>query len=381
MRSRSRIHELDGLRALAIIAVMLWHFFPNFHMALGWAGVDLFFVLSGFLITGILLDLRADPTPYRKFYWRRLIRIFPPYYAALAIIATLAFSQHDIGSRSQWLGVLFFLPAIRTGCSFRLIFHRLVGHAGFDFSHVQFSLAPTFSRFIDGLGIYWSVAVEELFYLFWAPLILKCSRRAILVFAIAPIFLCPVLRGLNHTHDYFEYFGFIPRLDTLALGGCLALLLRAKPNISRWVLLAPILPVVLGLGWLCVHCGLLRGVEVRSTELFSVVGYTLLALLFGCVVATCVRCEGHPLLTPLRLKPLIYIGTISYTMYLTHAEIYVIASRVCRGELIRGLASMLATVAVAGVSWKYFESPILRLRNWPERVRRSSGESQVAQAG
>lgn len=138
MKQSSRILELDGLRTLAISAVLLIHFSPHSKLfEMGWVGVDLFFVISGFLITGILLNLRSDSHAYRKFYWRRMIRIFPPYYAVLALVAILAFVHHEGFDRSTWLRVLFFLPAIKVGISFHLIFHRLMG-AGFDLSHKLF---------------------------------------------------------------------------------------------------------------------------------------------------------------------------------------------------------------------------------------------------
>jgi peptidoglycan/LPS O-acetylase OafA/YrhL len=377
MTTKGRILELDGLRTLAILAVMLYHFLPGYHTTLGWAGVDLFFVLSGFLITGILLDLRSDPAPYRKFYWRRVIRIFPSYYAVVAIIAALALAHRENGDWTTWQSVLFFLPAIRRGISFHLIFHRLMGQAAFDMSHVSFA-ASRFSGYIDGLDSYWSLAVEELFYLLWAPLILKSPRKAIIAVAIAPLFVCPILRGLTHTSGFQEGFGFVTRLDTLAVGGCVALLLRARPNISGWTLVLPIAPLLATLGWLCVHCGLYRGIEIRSTELFAILGYSLLALLFACVIGACVRFRWRTLLAPLRLWPIVYIGTISYTMYLAHFEIYVIVSKFLTGDLVRGLVSALLTIGVGALSWKYFETPILRLRNWPRDMREGGTEPLAA---
>ena len=90
-----RIKELDGLRAIAILGVFSCHFTRQYtpafdFMGLGWAGVDLFFAISGFLITGILIDLQDKERPYRIFYGRRILRIFPPYYLALALILLLA---------------------------------------------------------------------------------------------------------------------------------------------------------------------------------------------------------------------------------------------------------------------------------------------------
>jgi peptidoglycan/LPS O-acetylase OafA/YrhL len=366
MSTRSRIVELDGLRTIAITAVLLIHFSPHSDLFdMGWVGVNLFFVISGFLITGILLNRRSDPRPYQKFYWRRIIRIFPPYYAVLAVIAVLAFVNREGFDRTVWMQVLFFLPALRRGISFHLIFQRLMGHTGFDLSRQGFAHASS-SQYSNGLGVFWSLAVEELFYLLWAPVVLKGSQRLIIVFAVAPVLLCPILRGLTHTVDWYEGFGFITNFDSLAVGGCVALLLRAKPNVSKWTLLAPMPPLLFCFGWLCLCCGLFSGIEVRSTELFSIFGYSLLALIFGCVVAACVRSEGSSLFAPLRWGPVLYIGTISYTMYLVHSVIYVAVAKVLAGDIIRGLLAAFLTIGAAALSWRYFETPILRLRNWPE---------------
>lgn len=370
MRIRLRIVEFDGLRTVAIFGVMLFHFSPRLP-CLGWAGVDLFFVISGFLITGILLDLRSASTPYRKFYWRRVIRIFPPCYTVLAIIAVLAFAEGDIGNKSAWLPVLFFLPAVNRGFSIHLMFNRLTGRTGFDTLTVMTASVPFWSHYIEGILPYWSLAVEELFYLLWAPIILKCSRRTIMVLAIAPLVVCPLIRGLTHTYAFPEYFGLVPRFDSLAVGGCLALLMKARPEISAWKMLAPMPLLLAALVWLSVYCGGLRGVEIRSTEMYSIFGYSLLALLFGNVVAICVRWSSHPMLAPLRFGPIAYLGTISYTMYLVHIVAYVMLSRVLSGELLRTIAAIVFTIGVAAVSWKYFETPILRLKNW-ELVKRQT---------
>lgn len=361
LSKKSRILEIDGLRTFAIAAVMLLHFNHSSNsFELGWAGVDLFFVISGFLITGILLNLRSDPTPYRKFYWRRVVRIFPPYYTVLAIIAVLIFVQHEGFDRLEWLRCLFFLPAINHGISLHVIFGHLFGHQAFNMSRSQF--APVlFARYKEGLGVYWSLAVEELFYLLWAPIVLKGSKRLIVTFAVAPIFLCPILRGLTHVGPLeTEYLGFITRFDTLAIGACVAIFLRSRPTFAGWKLMTPIVPLSAILLWLCVHCGIFQGVNVCSTESFSIFGYSLIALIFGCLVAGCVQLEGHRALSLLRLKPVVYLGTISYTMYLTHSVIYVSMVRIFASDLLRGLSCATLTIFTAALSWKYFESPILK---------------------
>jgi peptidoglycan/LPS O-acetylase OafA/YrhL len=110
----SRIEELDGIRGLAILAVMACHYYPFTTLLFksaefGWVGVDIFFVLSGFLITSILLALKTRPHPYKVFYVRRILRIFPPYYAVTFLIFLIAWLQHDSYNWRTYAGKLLFL--------------------------------------------------------------------------------------------------------------------------------------------------------------------------------------------------------------------------------------------------------------------------------
>ena len=357
-----RLHEIDGLRAVAILSVLLIHFTPHSNAyLLGWVGVDLFFVISGYLITTILLGLRNHPRPYRVFYWRRSIRILPAYYAVIAVVAVVAALAHEQSSRSMWMSPLFFYPAIKRGVSLHLIAERLTG-APFDLSHQAFVRADL-SHFVFATGVYWSLAVEELFYLLWAPLVLKAPTKWLPTIALLPILGCPLLRGLTHTASWLEGFGFLTRLDTLAMGAGLALLLYVRPDTGWKVLLTPI-PVVLGLlVALCIKCGVLQGQEVRSYELFAVIGYTLVAAFFACLVGICVQCTGCRALAILRFGPFVYLGVISYVVYLTHFFVYVGVAKLVSGDLVRGVVATAATIAIAAASWKWFEGPILRLRN------------------
>jgi peptidoglycan/LPS O-acetylase OafA/YrhL len=196
-----RIRELDGLRAFAIFAVMLTHFRPTYSsrfnfMALGWSGVDLFFAISGFLITSILIDLRGKEHPYKTFYWRRALRIFPPYYAALGAILLLAVIHGETVTRNEMIAAWVFVSSIARGYSIPLIVHRIFLHARF-ITTPQTIIQYNLDEFRYAIGIFWSLSAEELFYLLWAPIILRGSRRTILLCSIAPIFLWPGAAWLN----------------------------------------------------------------------------------------------------------------------------------------------------------------------------------------
>jgi peptidoglycan/LPS O-acetylase OafA/YrhL len=401
----TRINELDGLRAIAISGVFLAHFTPAYCrvsdlLYLGWAGVDLFFAISGFLITSILLGLREHEAPFKTFYWRRTLRIFPPYYLALTLILMLVFLHKEHVPNGVVVRCSLFLSSVKLG-SIKLAVGRLLLHSGKVFPVHHRVTQYYILDFNDCLGAYWSLSVEELFYLVWAPLILKGTPRMILICSVAPLLVCPVLRGLAHTPDFDELVGFVFRFDSLAAGGCVALLFCAvgkgylEQRLLDRGLVLTILFSSLALLLLSGHYGVFRGVDVRSALIFSMFGFTLLAIVCATVVGACVRWSGSPKAVPrfLRSKPGVYLGTISYTMYLIHLPIYVLiqltilkyfengrAFEANNGLVVLwGVLAVVCTIVLAGLSWKYFEAPILRLKDrwFPSFARRRSTLSVV----
>lgn len=402
----TRINELDGLRAIAISGVFLAHFTPAYCrvsdlLYLGWAGVDLFFAISGFLITSILLGLREHEAPFKTFYWRRTLRIFPPYYLVLILILGSAFLHNERVQYGTIVRHALFLSSVTPGL-IKLAITRLLFHTHSVLPAYHRGTRGSILEFKDCLGIYWSLSVEEIYYLIWAPIILKGTRRLVLFCSVAPLLLCPVLRGLAHTSPHIdETVGFVFRFDSLAAGGCIALLFwGAEKGYLRRAFLdrglaAAIIVSPAALFLLGRYCGVFRGVDVRTTWSFSVFGFTLLAILCATVVGACVRWGGSPRTVPrvLRSKPGVYLGTISYMMYLIHLPIYVLiqltvlkyfengrAFEANRGlVLLWGILAVVCTIALAALSWEWFERPILRLkdRRFPSLARKRSALSVV----
>jgi peptidoglycan/LPS O-acetylase OafA/YrhL len=386
-----RVTELDGLRAVAALAVFSCHFVGPNHvlgpLGLGWTGVDLFFTISGFLITSILLGLRNQESPYKTFYWRRILRIAPPYYAVLTVTLLLAIARGEHVSAKDLVRYGLFLSSAEPNVVKMVLARLLTG------SHI---VAPasvvasgTVRYVVPGFGIwismYWTLSVEELFYLLWAPVMLKGTRRTILLFCVAPLLVCPILRGLAHSPSLGEYYGFVFRFDSLAAGGCVALLFmavkegRLKARVLNRGLLVTAVVSLLGLLPVLWYSGVSRGNDVRSALIFGMFGYSLLAIFFASVVGVCVQQSGRPsvLLRVLRSDLAVRLGTISYVMYLIHMTIYTLvevsllrflgASKGLGTDpwplLLRGSLATAITIAVASLSWKYFESPILRLKD------------------
>jgi peptidoglycan/LPS O-acetylase OafA/YrhL len=388
-----RIEELDGLRAIAILAVFSCHFARQYSrsfefLRLGWSGVDLFFAISGFLITSVLIGLREREAPYQTFYWRRVLRICPPYYLALTLILLLAFIHHEHLAYRESVRYWLFLSSVKFS-SMKLVFARLLSHNDSVFPNQPQLASYYIPQFRNWLTIYWSLSIEELFYLVWAPVILKASRREALFLSLTPLMICPILRGLAHTPSFGEAYGFLFRFDSLTAGGFVALLVlavgkgRLRARLLDRGLVITTTFSSLSLILLCWYCGMFRIPDVRSTRAFSVFGYTLLAILCASLVGVCVRWSGSPLLffRVLRSKPAIYLGTISYVMYLIHMPIYVSFQLLLLKYLgksnalvldannglllLLGTLTALCTIVAAGLSWRYFETPILRLKDRP----------------
>ena len=388
-----RIEELDGLRAIAIFGVFAVHFRPFYShtfnlLGLGWAGVDLFFGISGFLITSILMGLRGHRTPYRTFYWRRILRIFPPYYAVLALLLFASLLHKESIPYGQAIRDSLYLSSLHPNV-IQLVFRKLLQG---NFSVPPESLQPFLARyyvpeFWPCHAAFWSLSVEELFYLLWAPVILNGSRRVILFCSIVPLAICPMLRSLAHGHTG-EASGFLFRFDSLAAGGCVALLFMARDGgalsnrvLGRGLNLTIVISSLLfgGLSW---YCGVFRGVEVRSAWVFSVFGFSALSLLCASVVGACVRRSGSSsiALRMLRSRVVAYLGKISYVMYLTYLPIYVLVQLIFVSLLgqsgnreilqtntglviLQDVLAVLATIGLASLSWRYFETPILGLKD------------------
>jgi peptidoglycan/LPS O-acetylase OafA/YrhL len=374
-----RIRELDGLRFFAIVGVLVAHFCPSSLagaslLSLGWIGVDLFFVISGFLITTILISLRGTQSPYRTFYWRRALRIFPPYYLVLALLCGIQLINRSHLPVKGTLESLTFLTSLRAeGVYQGLLSHLHGAQYGGKGSYVHDHL---FARWSDGITVFWSLSVEELFYLFWAPVVLRCSRLQVLAVSLSAIGLCPIMRVLCHGTEWSEYYFFPCRIDSLMMGSLLSLLFFAysQGEIRRSTLI-PGLRVAGAVSLcclvvLCLHDGVLNHVELRSTLSFTALGYTLLGLAFASLVGLCVMHTGSGLwwIKLLNRRPLVYVGTVSYMMYLVHLPVWVAILKLARPGttleiLVVGLLSLAVTIALAGLSWRWFEMPILKFKN------------------
>lgn len=347
----SYIPELDGIRAFAIVSVMFYH--AGFLLLnMGWCGVQLFFVLSGFLITGILLDSKKKAHYFRTFYFRRTLRIFPAYYFLLVLIAiTAPLASRHIGDLPWYLVYLQnYLLGIRR---WKAIFPNYFNHS-------------------------WSLAVEEQFYLIWPLIVLLCSRKQLFQICIGIIpgtllfrFLVAELTG----NDILVYASLPCQIDYLAIGGLLAIILRrgiTRGDLARLgtrTALIALIPLVI---FITVH----RTDPFRPSFVRVDSWLMLSAMAFFFAGAVAIAASGLGIIGKvLRLKPLIHIGKISYGLYLYHLPCYFIITRiVSKYNLLREPASVPIIIGIliakfgfayltALLSWNYLEKPFLTLKN------------------
>ena len=363
IRFRGHIAELDGLRALAVILVLLVHFGPHASIgsalwkieSIGWIGVDLFFVVSGFLITGILLDTREEKLYYKTFYLRRALRIFPLYYV-----------------------VIFLGLAIQMAWHLESVIHNLYETSWFVVYLGNIRIAfknhappPAF------LGPFWSLQIEEQFYLIFPFLVRKLRQKALFWVLVCVFILSGPLRWslylLSPHRQFLQYTALPCRMDGLALGALLALRVR----MSQW----RIRPVTVTLG----AVGLLSGLSLYlswggymwSTPRIRTFGYSIVALAFASVVLWVLRFRGGWQTSWLRIAPLQYLGKISYGIYLIQALIYEIIRQISihcgisffvEGDwhstawTYFGLLTAIIVLS-ASLSWYFLERPISRLKD------------------
>lgn len=352
---------------MAILLVVLCHYVGNSnHTSLniwidrvlwmfsaGWSGVDLFFVLSGFLIGGILLDSRNSSRYYRTFYLRRVHRILPIYYLWLLLfVVTVGILQLFPGGR-----------AIAAPSELRAV------------PKCIFFLQNVFSGLTDfqwrWLVVTWSLAVEEQFYLFAPFFIRLLSVRRLAQVLMAFIVVSPLAR-LSYAH-YFPgawLNGSLAwRADIIAFGMLAAIawrspgarqFLRGKQDLVRWVFGFFALGLLLALKWLCI---------LPVPLVVTTVGYTWIAATFTCLLLLLISQPAGWIVQLMLASWLRFLGTISYCLYLVHMTINQFAHLLLLHSTPRiydwkGVAvTVLATVASVGVatlSWKYIENPLIR---------------------
>ena len=233
----NRIPQLDAIRGLAVLLVLLHNtdIYPSLHLgfisANGWMGVDLFFVMSGFLITGILVDTKESKGYFKNFYARRCLRIWPLYYSALlfmfVIVPLLRPSEAQTifeARSSPWWSYPLFL---------------------------QNFLVPIPAAATGLLGVTWSLAVEEQFYLVWPLVVRFCGEAQLRKIAIAVICTSPALRYYLSLHQVDIYSNTFCRLDGLMAGALLALVVRSSSFLpskfvtAAWITLFVAAPLAL----------------------------------------------------------------------------------------------------------------------------------------
>jgi peptidoglycan/LPS O-acetylase OafA/YrhL len=349
-----RLTSLDGLRGAAVAMVILFHigqgrgdagsstFARAVYQAteLGVWGVDLFFVLSGFLITSILLATRAHAGYFRSFYARRVLRIFPLYYLylvllalALALIPT-AHASRDAFSRS-WPWYAAYLTNVKL-----VYFHD--GDPG-SVQHL------------------WSLAIEEHFYLLWPAVVALLSRRALLIFACAGVVLVAAARALwlaRGGDPLATYMLSWARADSLLIGAALAVLRLDPTAWSKLVRAAPLIAAV------ALACAFAPAPALR---------YTFVALSFAGVLALCIAADEHGRsIRVLCSRPLRRIGTISYGLYVFHFFFVLGLSPLVRNVFgTQFVGFVAACIAVSGATWilaelsfRWLELPALALKRY-----------------
>jgi len=361
---------LDGIRAVAFLLVFSIHYagFPW-----GWSGVNIFFVLSGFLITGILFDTRDEPHRVRNFYVRRTLRIFPLYYGIFLLLFLLTPLLHWRWSMG-WLAWPFYLGD----------FLRFVAPGPPQSIQQAAADAQLHGLGLIYLGHFWSLCVEEQFYLFWPWIVFQVrSMRVLRWICGATVVFIPLLRVVvsHHAPDWMLDAELLYRvtpfqLDSLLLGGLLALLWRGAHRarliaIARIVAVAGTIAIILYLAVTIYACKGDFGDYDYPTWKFTW-GLTFINVYAGALII-CSLVPGF-FYRLFGIASLRWIGRISYGAYVFHDICHVSYGKFiiyvgqhvpfvdANGEMIFLWFSLACTLLLAWLSYRFFESPFLRLK-------------------
>jgi peptidoglycan/LPS O-acetylase OafA/YrhL len=384
------IPALDGIRGVAILLVVLSHLTPTgpnarhglSHLIVrlsdsGTIGVDLFFVLSGFLITGILLRSKNSRRYFLNFYGRRALRIFPIYYFVLALVAIALFTMPALSSyenlRSNWPYFWFY---------------------GTNILIARYGQAAVEGRWL-GLGYLWSLAVEEHFYLFWPMIVFLCSRKTLIRVCVALLVIAPLFRAfspLMWRDSIAAYVLTWCRMDSLVIGAVLAILTQDTPAAAvvrrfRWI---GLISTPLFLSYVAIrliHPSLVHDAVSRTLE------NSITALFFVSLIALAlVPGWTSKIMTSRTLR---FFGVYSYGIYVWHGVLLNVINEALStrrlsfgsdhlwiGVIPHYVLSIAAMTLVAMLSYHLLEQPFLKLKRYFDdgKISRKSPALDIAPA-
>ncbi|MEO8762976.1 MAG: acyltransferase [Ginsengibacter sp.] len=300
------IPQLDGIRGMAILLVISYHYLGSIPLfSFGWCGVDLFFVLSGYLITSRLLDLQNQKNPLIKFYTNRALRILPLYYLTLIIF----YAGFNLLVNNENFYLFRFYNY--NWASFALFFQNwtLIHYTGVKENY---------------LNHFWSLAIEEQFYLIWPFFLYKFRGKK---FFYSLVFIIILLIIITRTFIYMQYSGSdeythffcntFCRMDAFLTGGCL-LLLQKNIHAKQFILLyvAAFIAIVFGIYF--------TGNADVSNPFISTVGFTLIAIAFAGLIDAATGNSGSLIAILFNFRWLRFTGKISYGLYIFHWMILIL---------------------------------------------------------
>jgi peptidoglycan/LPS O-acetylase OafA/YrhL len=360
---RGNILEITGVRAYMMISELLLHLWPpsrGWILAqwgqFAWIEMDLFFVSSGFLITGILLDSRHKVNYYRSFIIRRALRILPPYYLLLGII---------MGALFIWRGP----------------YERLVQEWGSPFwfliylGNFTYAFAGSWPRALMAFGPLWSLQIEEQFYLSFPLIVKRLSLKALTQCMWVLVCLSPIVRialyFINPHNPFLQYVLLPCRMEGLALGALIAIRFRMGP----WHIPKKLITLLaFGLLGITIILSLvstsLEPVEAWSTAFNRTFGYLLSSVACACFLLWMIVFRGCRITAWLRYPFILYLGKISYGTYIYHIPVWIAVGGIADAlgwelspvSMPRFVLAYILTYVCAVASWHLMEQPMLNLK-------------------
>ena len=380
IQQRLAIHfpPLDGIRGVAILLVMAEHLFffspqKNWELPIawllrtGWIGVDLFFVLSGFLITGVLLNSKGAPHFFKNFYMRRVLRIFPVNYLYLGCFT---------------LGILY-LTHFSDGAANEKAREAISELPWVWLYSTNILIAKRGAFITSSINQFWSLAIEEQFYLVWPALVFNLSRERLLKFCGMSIVLSLLFRLIIsltcENHEIINHVLTVARLDQFCCGDLVALLLRSPENIvkscAKWT--APFLTCSLLMVVLCEWLKRGIGFDIGYVD---TVEYTFSGFSFAALICSVMLADASSTIYRIfSFSKIRHLGKYSYALYIIRFSLLIASNWILWHRLgnysmflsndilavvFRGTIVGVISFMIAWLSWRFFEKPFLNLKKY-----------------